>query len=212
MEDQSAQKVPIMLPVQPEPLNSVPYLVEMFNFNLERGIFMTSESSKLYKLIILYFLSRTKQPMTNAIISDFILGHGYTDYFSIQQTLASLTEDKMIESEQTHTTSYYVITPSGQQTLDFFGNQLPDDTKIQIDNYLSENKVSIVENTTIHTDFTQIKPGEFLAKVSIMERGSTILELVLNLPSEEEAICACKRFKKRNEAIYGFLLRTLTMD
>ena len=57
---------------------------------------MTSESLKLYKLIILYFLSKTKQPISNAIISDFILDKGYTDYFSIQQTLASLTDDKMI--------------------------------------------------------------------------------------------------------------------
>ena len=31
---------------------------------------MTPESRKLYKLIILYFLSLTKQPMSNAIISD----------------------------------------------------------------------------------------------------------------------------------------------
>ncbi len=173
---------------------------------------MTSESLKLYKLIILYFLSKTKQPMPNAIISDFILANGYTDYFSIQQTLANLTEDKMIETEQTHSTSYYLITPSGKETLGFFGNQLPDGTKQQIDSYLNENRVSIVENTSIHTDFKQIKPAEYLARVSIIERGSTILELAINLPSEEEAIQVCRRFKERNEAIYGYLLKTLTMD
>lgn len=173
---------------------------------------MTSESLKLYKLIILYFLSKTKQPMPNSIISDFILANGYTDYFSIQQTLANLTEDKMINAEQTHSASYYMITPSGKETLGFFGNQLPDDTKFQIDNYLNENKVNIVQNSTIHTDFTQIKPGEYLAKVSIVERGSIILEPALNLPTEEEAIQACRLFKKKNEAIYAYLLKSLTME
>ena len=173
---------------------------------------MTSESLKLYKLIILHFLSKTKQPMPNAIISDFILDKGYTDYFSIQQTLANLTEDKMIETEQTHSASYYMITPSGMETLGFFGNQLPDDTKSQIDNYLNDNKVNIVQNTTIHTDFTQIKTGGCLAKVSIVERGSIIMELALNLPTEDEAIQACQRFKERNEAIYAYLLKTLTLD
>ena len=82
----------------------------------------------------------------------------------------------------------------------------------QIDSYLDENRVSIVENTSIHTDFKQIKPAEYLARVSIIERGSTILELAINLPSEEEAIQVCQRFKERNEAIYGYLLKTLTMD
>ena len=76
---------------------------------------MTPESRKLYKLIILYFLSLTKQPMSNAIISDFILTNNYTDYFSIQETLTNLLEDDMIESEQTHATSYYKIKPAGQE-------------------------------------------------------------------------------------------------
>lgn len=150
--------------------------------------------------------------MPNAIISDFILTNGYTDYFSIQQTLTSLTEDKMIEAEQTHSASYYTITPSGLETLGFFGNQLPDDTKVQIDDYLHKNKINIVKRTTIHTDFTQIKPNEYLAKTSIIERGSTILELSLNLPTEEEAIQVCKRFKEKNENIYSYLLKELTMD
>lgn len=173
---------------------------------------MTSESMKLYKLIILYFLSKTSQPMSNAIISDFILDNGYTDYFSIQQTLADLTEDKMIQTEQTHSKSYYTIAPKGQETLDFFGKQLPDDTKQQIEDYLRENKVAIIENTTIHTDFTRLKHKEYLAKCSILERGSVIMEVAINVPSEEEAIQVCQRFKEKNEQIYGFLFRTLSED
>ncbi len=38
------------------------------------------------------------------------------------------------------------------------------------------------------------------------------MELALNLPTEEEAIQACQRFKERNEAIYAYLLKTLTLD
>lgn len=173
---------------------------------------MTPESLKLYKLIILYFLTRTKQPMPNAILSDFILNNGYTDYFSIQQTLTDLTEDHMIAAEQTHKTSYYTITPKGQETFDFFGSQLPADTRQQVDEYLDANKVSIVETTTIHTDYTQIKPREYLAKGSILERGSTILEVALNVPTEEEAIAVCKRFQEKNEEIYSYLFQQLSID
>ena len=128
---------------------------------------MTPESRKLYKLIILYFLSLTKQPMSNAIISDFILTNNYTDYFSIQETLTNLLEDDMIESEQTHATSYYKIKPAGQEILTFFGKQLPDSTKAQIRKYLSENRVSIVENTSIHTDYTHVKNKEYIARCSV---------------------------------------------
>ena len=165
---------------------------------------MTPESRKLYKLIILYFLSLTKQPMSNAIISDFILTNNYTDYFSIQETLTNLLEDDMIESEQTHATSYYKIKPAGQEILTFFGKQLPDSTKAQIRKYLSENRVSIVENTSIHTDY--------IARCSIVERGSVLLEVSLNVPTEEEAIQVCKNFKKKNEKIYSLLFSELSVE
>lgn len=173
---------------------------------------MTSESLKLYKLIILYFLSKTKQDITNAILSDFILEHGYTDYFSIQETLTALTEDKMIMSNQTHTTSYYTITERGWETLNFFVSQLPTDTIQEIDAYLAENRIQIVDDTTIRSDFTKISSTEYLARCTVVERGSTIVEVALNVPSEEDAIDACKRFKAKSEEIYSFLFRTMSTD
>ena len=150
--------------------------------------------------------------MSNAIISDFILRNNYTDYFSIQETLANLLEDNMIESEQTHSTSYYKIMPAGQEILTFFGKQLPDDTKTQIRKYLSENRVSIVESTSIHTDYTHVKNKEYIARCSLVERGSTLLEVAINVPTEEEAIQVCENFKNKNEKIYSFLFSELSVE
>ncbi|MDD7403144.1 MAG: DUF4364 family protein [Butyribacter sp.] len=173
---------------------------------------MTSESLKLYKLIILYFLSKAKQDITNAILSDFILEHGYTDYFSIQETLTALTEDNMIQANQTHTTCYYTITDKGWETLNFFVSQLPTDTIRQIDEYLAKHKIQIVEDTSIRTDYTKITSDEYLVRGTIMERGSTLMEVALSVPSEESAIDICKRFKSKSDDIYSYLLRTLSKD
>lgn len=173
---------------------------------------MTSDSLKLYKLIILYFLSKAKQDITNAILSDFILEYGYTDYFSIQETLTALTEDNMILANQTHTTCYYTITEKGWETLNFFCSQLPKDTIQQIDDYLARNKIQIVEDTSVRTDYTKISSTEYLARCTVVERGSTIVEVALNVPSEENAIDVCRRFKDKSDDIYSYLLRTLSTD
>ena len=108
---------------------------------------MTPDTLRLYKLIILYALSRTKQGLPNAFLCDFILGHGYTDFFSIQETLALLTEDALIEEEATRKTTYYKITQKGSQMLEYFSSMLPKDTIRQIDEYLRDNKVDILEAT-----------------------------------------------------------------
>lgn len=172
---------------------------------------MTPESLQLYKLIILYFLNQAGQPMPNSILSDFILESGYTDYLSIQQTLSELTEDKMILVEQTQKKSYYTIAEIGKETLRFFGNQLPADTCNQINEYLKSNQLSIVDNTTIKTDYTQIRRNEYLATGCIYERGSKLLEVSLNVPGEKEAVEFCKSFKEKNEDIYALLL-TMMLD
>lgn len=173
---------------------------------------MTPEALQLYKLIILYFLNKADQPMPNAILSDFILESGYTDYLSIQQTLSELTEDKMILVEQTPQKSYYTIAEIGKETLRFFGNQLPLDTCRQIDEYLEKNRLAIVDDTSIRTDYTQIHPNEYLATGSIYERGSKIMEVCINVTSEEEAVDACRRFQEKNEQVYAQLLTLLCMD
>ena len=64
-----------------------------------------SETFTLYKLIILYMLSKVDFPLTNAQISDFILGKGYTTYFTLQKALSELTESGLIREETTHNRS-----------------------------------------------------------------------------------------------------------
>ena len=46
--------------------------------------------STIYKLSILSLLSRSKEPLSNATISDFFLEKEYTDFFRIQQELSAL--------------------------------------------------------------------------------------------------------------------------
>lgn len=173
---------------------------------------MTSESIKLYKLIILYFLNRTKNEITNAILSDFILEYGYTDYFSIQETLKTLTKDELICATRTRTASYYTITEKGRETLEFFCFKLPKDTMQQIDDYLAKHKIQITEDTSIRTDYSKTNFDEYLARCTVVEHGCTVFEVALNVLTEEEAIDVCRRFKEKSDTIYSFLYKELSMN
>lgn len=170
---------------------------------------MTPDTLRLYKLIILYALSRTKQGLPNAFLCDFILGHGYTDFFSIQETLALLTEDSLIEEEATRKTTYYKITQKGSQMLEYFSSMLPKDTIRQIDEYLRDNKVDILEATTVHTDYSVTPSGDYLASALVQERGNTLFSLSFAVPSEEAARRACQKFKENQTEIYQCLLKKL---
>ena len=173
---------------------------------------MIADSLRLYKLIILYFLYRSRQEITNAILSDFILKHGYTDYLSIQETLSSLSDDHMITPHRTHTATYYTITENGMEALEFFNSRLPYETKMQIEQYLKEQNVQIIHDTSIRTDYEKNGSGDYMMTGRVMERNQTIFEIRLNLPTEEMAQKACKSFKQKETDIYTFLWKNLLSE
>lgn len=170
---------------------------------------MLADLLKLYKLIILYFLYRSEQEITNAILSDFILDNSYADYLSIQETLSSLAEDHMITPHKTLSSTYYTITEAGTETLEYFKYQLPKETKLQIEQYLKEKKMQIVKDTTLRVDYTKTEFGEYMMTGTVMDQKQTIFEIKLNLPTEEMAHEACKTFKNHETEIYAFLWKTL---
>ena len=57
------------------------------------------EVHTLYKLILLYLLNRVEIPLTNGQICAFVAEEQYTDYFTVQETLADMVETKLLEPE-----------------------------------------------------------------------------------------------------------------
>ena len=81
---------------------------------------MIESSYSLYKLVILFMLKKVNFPLANAQISDFILGQEYTSYFHLQEVLAEMAESGLIRTETIRNATYYHMTESGAQTLEFF--------------------------------------------------------------------------------------------
>ena len=75
-----------------------------------------AEALTLYKLIILYMLRKVNFPLTNAQISDFILGQEYTSYFHLQQAISEMLEADLVTAEVIRNTSYYRMTEEGKKT------------------------------------------------------------------------------------------------
>lgn len=170
---------------------------------------MLEGSIRLYKLIVLYSLFKSRDEITGAIISDFILEYGYTDYLSIQETLTEMCEQELITAQITHKTSYYEITDKGRQTLDDFISHLPQDTIEQIDEFLENNQIALQEATTVKTDFKKLDRGNYLATGTLMERGQILLQVSIQVPSEQDAIKSCKRFEDNKDELYAQAVKLL---
>lgn len=170
---------------------------------------MQSDTFMLYKLIILYILNRVDFPLTNAQLTAFILEKEYTNYFNIQRAISDLLDDEFIMVKTIRNSSLYRITDTGNETLLFFDNLISSGIKEDIEKYLVENKYKLKEEVSTPADYTQIRKGEFSVRLSVIERGSHIIDLSISVPTEEEAATICNNWSDKSSDIYAYLMSIL---
>lgn len=170
---------------------------------------MQSEALTLYKLIILYILEKVDFPLSNAQVSNFILEKEYTNYFTIQQAISELIESELILCETIRNTTLYKVTESGRETLDYFNTQISDAIKKDIIDYLKENKYTLREEVSTLSDYYQSKTNEYIVRCQVKEKDSSVIELNLTVPSEEEASTICNNWRGKSQEVYSFIVKTL---
>ena len=170
---------------------------------------MQSDTMMLYKLIILFMLERVDFPLTNAHISNFMLDKNYTDYFTIQQVISELVDAEFVTSESIRHNTRYQITESGRETLSFFGNKISTAIQNDVLSYLKENKFRLRNETSTTSDFFEEKKGEYMVRLKVKERNSTVIELNLTVPTKEDATKICSNGSDKSQDIYATVLSSL---
>lgn len=170
---------------------------------------MQSDTFMLYKLMILYILSRVNFPLTNAQLTAFILEKEYTNYFNIQRALSELIDDSFISTKTIRNSTLYWITDSGTETLLFFDNMISSGIKEDIEAYLLKNRYELQEELSTPAEYFQVKKGEYAAHLSVIERDTSIIDLTLIVPTEEEASHLCSNWKDKSSDVYSYLMSAL---
>lgn len=168
-----------------------------------------SENLMLYKLIVLYMLKYCAAPLTNGGISEFFLGNDYTDYFTLQQSISELVDAELVRVEENLSGHFYHITDQGEETLRFFKDKISDAIISDINEYMEENKLSIINNASILTEYYKSTGVGYDVNLRIREKDRVIFELTVNVDEKIDAEGACRNFKAKSQTIYEAVMRNL---
>ncbi len=168
-----------------------------------------SEAYTLYKLIILYMLQKLDFPLTNSQISEFILDKGYTNYFTLQQTLSEMTEAGFVREESTHNRTLYHLTEEGERTIQFFKSNISPAIQSDIDTFIAEKKYDLRNEVSVKADFYQNNNLEYHVRCQIIENGSPLIDLTLSVPTKDEAETVANKWSEKNQEIYAQIMATL---
>lgn len=170
---------------------------------------MTEDTTRLYKLMIMYMLDRVDFPLSNNQISKFMLEKQYTGYFTLQEIIHSLEEDEFINSIPYHNSTQYKLTDKGMETIKIFSGKVPASIRKDIEEYLKDNKYELKCEVETLSEYYKKDNGDYMAKLRIIEGVHTLIDLSLSVPSEEEARAICTKWKQNNQAVYEFIMKNL---
>ena len=168
-----------------------------------------SDPLTLYKLIILYMLNRVDFPLTKAQIVDFMLEREYTDFLTLQQAIGELIDAGFVTAKSIRNRTHLILTEDGKQTLSFFGNQISDSIKKDIDEYFRNHELEMRNEVSILADYYKSTSGEYEAHLIAKDKGINLIDLTMSVPLEETAISICDNWQKKNQEIYQYLIEQL---
>lgn len=163
----------------------------------------------LYKLMILYILSRVSFPITRSQISDFILERDYTDFLTLQQAFAQLIETNLIDANTMRNRTHLAITEEGLNTLSFFKNQISPEIIADIDEYLQAKKYDLENEVSITSRYQKNLRSDCLVELCAKEKDQELLSINLTVPTESMAEAICNNWQKKNQDIYKYLTEQL---
>ncbi len=163
----------------------------------------------LYKLIVLYMLGRVDFPLTKAQVGDFVLEKEYTNFLTLQQAIGELIDAGLITAHTIRNRTHLSITKDGKDTLKFFGNQIGDSIKADINHFFEENEIKLRNEVSVLADFYKSTSGEYEAHLTAKDKGINLIDITISVPSEETAVAICDNWQRKNQDIYQYLISQL---
>ena len=163
----------------------------------------------LYKLMILFMLEKVTFPLSNNQIVDFLLNRSYTDYFHAQEAISDLLSSGQISSEVTRRSTLYTVTEEGMQTITSLENMIDAGIRAEIIDYPKENSFTLRSESGVRSDYRLTPSREYEVRLEIIEQGTPLLSMTINVMSKEEAETMCSNWSAKNQELYLNVMRTL---
>jgi len=168
-----------------------------------------TQQQTLYKLMVLYMLKQIDFSMTLSQISDFIIGREYTDAFTLQSTISSLTEGNMVNAQTLGSITYYAITEEGEQTVDLLEDRLAPGIRKDIVDFLKQNRHRMRNEVSVLSDYTRKAGGEYEVQCLIREKDDVLLDLRIPVTDEETAKAVSMNWTDISQEVYAYLIGKL---
>lgn len=168
---------------------------------------MDYENAVQDKILIMYIVDNLANTASNLNMVDIILESIDIDYFSLQQLLLELTEQKYIVSWTEDNRRYYKLTTEGQSSLSSLKNLVQPFLFKRIDSKIKAKKKRVNKQSIIFADYVPEDEEHYLAKCKIVENDNTLIDISISAGSREQAIKLCNVWHNNAPKLYDDIIK-----
>ncbi len=170
---------------------------------------MLRETSMLYKLTILYLLSKVDYPISSNSLSNFLLQNDFTDYFNLQQIMGELIDDGYVIKETLRNKTVYRISESGEATIRLLEREIAPSMRAEIEKYIVDNGMQMKDDLSVMSNYYQADINNYIVNMYMEEAGQKIIELNISVPTSADAEKICSRWYNSSEKLYPIIMKEL---
>jgi len=158
------------------------------------------------KLKLLFLIQQAHFPVSREDLWEFC--DAWLTYFSLQAALHQLFDQGLIEAGAVFTAERrYRTTENGNRTLDLLYREIPQSQRTRLEQDALRLREKARTAIMYLSDYYKMDSGQYIAELSIVERGIILLKLTVNLPTMEQAGALCGSWSKAAPEVYGALMR-----
>ena len=158
------------------------------------------------KLLILYIMARTAEPVTVMQLLEVALCDEGVDYFSLTEAVNHMVETGQLEKLKER----YIITEKGRRNSEICENSLPYSIRRHCDKSLANVNRLLKQEAQIKTSVSNNEDGTCMLHLCLNDMQSPLLKLELLAPSQKQAKAMAEKFRKDPARLYLHITRLLT--
>lgn len=170
-----------------------------------------ADMNLVYKMIVLRMLKMIDAPLSNIQITNFFLDYQYTDYFNAQIAINELVDSKLLNVNEYHGNTQYIINDEGMKTLELFSDKVNLEVEKDLKEFLKKNKIDIKEENSVQSFYSEISSGGYRVTCQLKSNDKVIYEVNSVVHSKEQAEAICNNWNVKYEELYFEFLDKLIM-
>lgn len=163
------------------------------------------------KLILLYAVYE-QENVKSSDLFDFILFHGYMDYFSMQNYIAELEQAGLMLEVSEDSTVYYTLLPEGDSVVKMFYSRIPHSIREDIRNYAKNLFLNESPLVSCDADIRQTGDDRYEVRCHVRDYARPLLDYVQTATSLEEANQIRNKWLKKGLSVYWNITKELKKD